>query len=148
MQTQTMTKNDLSLGEILPDEGIAIKLVVAGVEGDYELRDVTLRDFKWMQSVSGGSDLQKALEDVSLVAKFLYRLIKDKSTLKPIEVDDCDDDGNEIKVKLSGSDLVLDGMTLKNMETNTQVLSKLFGDALPITEQTKKPAMQNFKKKQ
>lgn len=68
-----------------------------------ELRAMNVGDFTWMQNKFGTAMKEKlSSSNFEQVVVVLYRLLKDKDKYAPTEVNEHDDEGNKVTVKLTG----------------------------------------------
>lgn len=98
-------KQSFKLEDIVPQNA---EVVING--RPYTLRKITLADEAWLKA-QGNVEQKFIQEDMDFIAKFAFRLLVDKTDFLPVERDGHDDDGNAIKLKVTGPQRILEGMS-------------------------------------
>ena len=140
-------KEAIDITKLIPEES-SIEIYLKDKLHKFTLRPLDLRDESWLKR-KFGNKLEAIFKNIEMesICSIIFRLIKDKSLLEAIQVDDYDDDGNKISITVTGPERVMRGIRGKAHQIEVfRGLIKTMGISRPILsalekEENKKKAV-------
>lgn len=126
-QEVTEQLKEFDLDELIPSNTL-LKIN----EKEYELRKINVEDEAWLKQFGDLDRLFKS-EDYLFMCRLAFRLLTDKADFLPIEEDGYDDDGNTVKIKVTGPMRVMKGLSGVSDKMNLmKALMTTFGISRPL----------------
>jgi hypothetical protein len=123
----------IKLTDLIPEEAT---ITLNGK--DYIIRKMNLEDESWLKTRFGQKiNTIFVDQDMEAISKLTFRLLKDKSDFLPIQEDGFDDEGNKVKLNVSGPNRILRAISgPANKEELLWAVFKTFGVSRPIPKDT------------
>ena len=123
----------IKLSDLIPEEA-----VIALNGKDYTLRKINLEDEVWLKNRFGQKiNTVFVDQDMDAISKLTFRLLKEKADFLPITEEGFDDEGNKIKMNVSGPARILRAISgASHKEDLLWAVFKTFGVSRPDAKET------------
>lgn len=139
---------DVKLLDLVP-ESAQIELNVNNTVKQYTLRAVNLSDEVWMQRTFG-TGIEKVFSELQManICKILFHQLEEKRDFAAVDEDGYDDDGNVVKVRLTGPEQIMRGISSKKHQIRAiESLCKTIGWSRPLLDEVEQKTIVDNKKK-
>jgi len=106
----------------------------------YTLRPLTLRDEAWLKA-SFGDKIEVIFKEMQMdkIARVIFRLLVEKADFASIQVDEYNDDGDSVSVKVTGPQRVMEAIRGQGHQVKVlQGLLETMGLSRPVMEELEK----------